>query len=350
MRLNGITVRPVVRAEEQRYQRLMAEHHYLGFVRKIGETAWYVAEYGNNWVALLGFSVSALKCAERDKWIGWDHRRQYGRLKLVVNNNRFLILPGFHFPNLGSKVLSLCLRRLSDDWLRRFGHSIVLAETFVDPFRFKGTLYRAANWVCIGETKGYRRKNQGYIPSHKKLIFVKELKKNARKVLSQPILDNDYQIGEVKMLLTAEHMRSLPDYFRTIEDPRRSQGKRHRLSTVLGVAAGAVLCGMRGYKDMAIWAKKLGQKARESFGCRYENGRYEVPSESIIRNVLIRVDPNKLNCAIGHWNETYGQTDESLAIDGKTMCNAIDDNGSQTHIMSAVGHDTKRCYTQKKSV
>jgi hypothetical protein len=350
MRLNGITVRPVVRAEEQRYQRLMAKHHYLGFVRKIGETIWYVAEYDKDWVALIGFSVSALKCAERDKWIGWDHRRQYGRLKLIVNNNRFLILPDFHLPNLGSRVLSLCLKRLPGDWLRRFGHSIVLAETFVDPYRYKGTIYKAANWVCIGETRGYRRKKQGYIPSHKKLVFVKALKKNAKRILSQPILDNAYQIGEVKMLLTADQMRSLPDYFRTIEDPRRSQGRRHRLSTVLGIAAGAVLCGMRGYKDMAIWAKNLGQKARERFGCRYENGRYEVPSESIIRNVLIRVDPNRLNRAIGRWNEAYGQSDESLAIDGKTMCNAIDDEGRQTHIMSAIGHDTKRCYTQKKSV
>ncbi len=350
MRLSEIEVRPVLKAEEQRYQRLMAEHHYLGFVRKIGETIWYVAEYRKDWVALLGFSVSALKCAQRDKWIGWDHRRKYGRLKLIVNNNRFLILPDFHVPNFGSRVLSLCLKRLPGDWLRRFGHRVFLAETFVDPFRFKGTVYKAANWVCIGETKGYRRNKQGYIPSYKKLVFVKELQKNAKRILSQPVLDNVYQIGEVKMLLTAEHMRSLPDYFKTIEDPRRSQGRRHRLSTVLGIAAGAVLCGMRGYKEMAIWAKNLGQKARQRFDCRYENGRYEVPSESIIRDVLIRVDPYSLDRAIGNWNEAHGQIDESLAIDGKTMCNAIDDEGRQTHIMSAIGHDTKSCYAQKKSV
>lgn len=349
MRLTDIRVRPVSKPEENRYKALMQEHHYLGFVPKIGETAWYVAEYRKEWVSLLGFSVSALKCAARDKWIGWDHRRQYGRLKLVVNNNRFLILPGFHLPNLGSRVLSLCLKRLAGDWLSTFGHKIVLVETFVDPVRFAGTVYKASNWMCLGKTKGYRRQKEAYVPKeHGKLIFVKELTKSARRILSQPVIDHSYQTGEVKMLLMAEHMRSLPDFFKTIEDPRRGQGKRHSLSTVLGIAAGAVLCGMQGYKAISDWTGKLGQKARERFNCRYENGKYVVPSESIIRNILIRVDPESLDRAIRRWNESYGQDDESLAIDGKTMCNAIDDNGRQTHIMSAIGHNTKRCYTQKK--
>ena len=238
---------------------------------------------------------------------------------------------------------------MRDDWLESFGHQVVLVETFVDPIRFKGTVYKASNWLCIGKTKGYRRKKKAYIPTDKgKLIFVKELIRNTRRVLSQPILDNSYQTGEIKMLLIAEHMRSLPDFFKTIEDPRRNQGKRHKLSTILGIAAGAVLCGMEGYKAMSDWAENLGQKARERFDCRFENGKYEVPSESIIRNLLVRVDPVCLDRAIQQWNELYGQTDESLAIDGKTMCNAIDDDGRQTHIMSAIGHDTKQCYTQKK--
>jgi len=349
MELTELIVRPVVKSEEGEFKRLMQQHHYLGFVPKIGETAWYIAEYWGNWVSLISFSVSALKCAVRDQWIGWDHRRQYGRLKLVVNNNRFLILPGFHIQNLGSKVLSLCLRRLTDDWQKRFSHKIVLVETFVDPVRFVGTVYKASNWLCIGKTKGYRRKRQAYVSTDSgKLVFVKELTKNARRILSQPILDNSYQTGEVKMLLTAEHMHSLPDFFKTIEDPRRGQGKRHKLSTILGIAAGAVLCGMQGYKAISDWAVNLGPKARERFDCRYENGKYKVPSESVIRDLLVRVDPISLDRAIQQWNETYGQTDESLAIDGKTMCNAIDDKGRQTHIMSAIGHDSKRCYTQKK--
>jgi hypothetical protein len=105
---------------------------------------------------------------------------------------------------------------------------------------------------------------------------------------------------------------------------------------------------MRGYLAISDWAKSLSQKARERFGCRYENRRYIVPSLSIIRNVLIRVDPVQLDSALQRWNRVYAQNDESLAIDGKTMKNAIDDQGYQAHIMSAVGHQTKACHTQKK--
>jgi hypothetical protein len=100
---------------------------------------------------------------------------------------------------------------------------------------------------------------------------------------------------------------------------------------------------------MADWVKSLGQRARQRFGCRYLKGHYLVPSESIIRDVLIRVDPVHLDRALQRWNQTYAQDDQSLAIDGKTMCNAIDEQGHQTHILSVVGHQSKNCYAQKKS-
>ena len=151
-------------------------------------------------------------------------------------------------------------------------------------------------------------------------------------------------------MLSAQQMQSLPDFFKEIPDPRRAQGRRHRLCTVLAIAAGATLCGMCGYLAISDWAKGLGQKARQRFGCRYQNKRYIVPSLSIIRDVLIRVDPVHLDQALQRWNQTYGQFDESLAIDGKTMRSAIDNEGKQTHIMSAIGHETLTCHTQKKSV
>jgi len=149
-------------------------------------------------------------------------------------------------------------------------------------------------------------------------------------------------------MLSAQQMQSLPDFFKQIPDPRRAQGQRHRLATVLAIAAGATLCGMCGYLAISDWTENLSQNARKRFGCRYRNKRYIVPSLSTIRDVLIRVDPVHLDRALQRWNQAYGQHDESLAIDGKTMCNAIDDQGYQTHIMSAVGHQSKTCYTQKK--
>ena len=149
-------------------------------------------------------------------------------------------------------------------------------------------------------------------------------------------------------MLNAEQMRLLPQCFKRIPDPRRSQGRRHPLSVVLGIAAGATLCGMRGYKAIAEWAKALGQQARERLGWRREGGRYVVPSESIIRDCMIRIEPGALDRALNVWHQAWGLHDEALALDGKTMKNTLDEDGNQTHIMSVVGHESKRCYAQKK--
>ncbi|MFC1533279.1 Druantia anti-phage system protein DruA [Thermodesulfobacteriota bacterium] len=142
MSINSVIVRPVFKREEGRYKDLMQQHHYLGFIPKIRETLWYIATIDNEWVSLLGFSASALKSKARNEWIGWSYRYQFDRLKLIVNNNRFLILPAWHINNLGSRVISLCLKRIVDDWQSVFGHKVVLAETFVDPTRFSGTVYK----------------------------------------------------------------------------------------------------------------------------------------------------------------------------------------------------------------
>lgn len=324
----ALYVRPVIPSEEARYRELMEQHHYLGDLAKIGKTLWYVATHGDEWAALLSFSASAWKCGVRDHWIGWDFRHQYDRLSLVANNSRLLILPEWHHPNLGSKVLSLCLHRIAGDWETRFGHPLLLIETFVDPARFHGTVYRAANWSFLGLTKGFRRTREGYStrPESPKLVFIRPLQRTARAQLSGSILDPIHRTGPSKIMLTAKHRRTLPNFFNDIPDPRRAQGRRHRLPVVLGIAAGAILCGMQGYKAIAGWAKNLGPKARERFGCRREKGRYLIPSESIIRDVLVRVDPAKLDNALQQWNAAFGKEDKSLAIDGKTACAALSMN------------------------
>lgn len=351
MWLEDLSVRPITPQEEVEYQRIMGSHHYLGAIPRIGETIWYVGTLDGKWVALISFSAAALKCAVRDRWIGWSYRHQTGRLKLIANNSRFLILPGSHNKNLGSRLLSLCLKRLSGDWIDKYGHPVLLVETFVDPKRFHGGVYRASNWQAVGHTRGFRRITGGYSSQtdHRKIVFLKPLHRRAQTILSRPELSRHCHLEEVKMRITAAQMRSLPDFFKQIEDPRRTQGLRHRLPTVLGIAAGAVLCGMRSYESISDWAEGLTQKAREHFCCRYTKGRYEVPSLSIIRDVLVRVDPGELNAAFRCWNDRYAEQDSSLAIDGKVMCNAVDDSGHQTQIMSAVGHRTGICYTQKKS-
>jgi len=251
---------------------------------------------------------------------------------------------------MGSRILSLCKKRILEDWQKRFFHPILLLETFVDPRYFQGTIYKASNWLYVGETRGFQRTRQGYSakPKSSKIVFLKPLKHNTQSLLASPILDTRYHTEGAKIMISAEQMQSLPGFFNKITDPRRCEGRRHRLSTILAITAGAVLCGMRGYRAISDWAKNLGQKARERFCCRYKNDTYMVPSEYVIRNVLIRIDPDQLDQALIGWNEYYGVQDESLAIDGKTMRSAIDKEGHQTHIMSVVGHQSKVCYTQKK--
>ncbi len=143
---------------------------------------------------------------------------------------------------------------------------MVLLETFVDQ-RFHGTVYRAANWLYLGESCGYRRTRQGYsatvLPPKK--VFVKPLQTDARAVLSRPVLTFPYRQGGPKIMMSAQQMRSLPDFFIDIPDPRRAQGRCHSLPTVLAIAAGAILCGMRGYKAIADWAQS--SAPRRVSGC-----------------------------------------------------------------------------------
>src|SRR5207247_5688769 len=128
----------------------MRQHHYLGFDSIIGESLWYVARVGNEWVALLGWGSAALKCGVRDQWIGWDRELQWRRLHLVANNVRFLILPAWNRPNLASRILALNLRRLSHDWEVCHGHPLLVAETLLERARFLGP---CELWTC-GQERG----------------------------------------------------------------------------------------------------------------------------------------------------------------------------------------------------
>ena len=349
--LSEVRVDIVAPHEEARFRELMHTHHYLGALPGMGETVRYVAHHRGQWLALVVFSAPALKCAARDRWIGWDYAVQFDRLHLLTNNSRFLLLPGAA-RNLGSRVLSLCTRRLVRDWPVRFGHALLLVETFVDPARFHGTVYRAANWVEVGRTRGFRRQRRGYsYREHAcpKRVFVYALSRTARTRLRAVHLDPHLRHGAPKMMLSAAQMRSLPAFFHGIDDPRRRQGRRHALATVLALATAATLCGMRGYKAISEWVEDLGPKALERFGVRRRNGHSRPPSRSAMRSVLIRVDPDQLDAALRAWHETYGGGDSALAIDGKTLRGAIDDDGKQAHVLGIVGHDSKAPWGQKKS-
>ena len=179
----------------------MSTHHYLGFRQMPGESIRYVAEHQGEWMALMGWATAAFKCGPRDRWIGWTPELQWKRLPLVVGNQRFLILPDAHVPNLASRILALNVRRLSQDWLAAHGHPVALAETFVDPSRFTGTCYRAANWLALGETKGFGRNGGRYYHhGHTKVVFVFPLIKNAQDALASDFLPTKLRIGRSEIV------------------------------------------------------------------------------------------------------------------------------------------------------
>ena len=167
--------------EKSRARRLLDKHHYLGDVRAVGEQLWYAITAGSLWLGVLVFCAASRRLRARDQWIGWSEEQRRRRLPLLVNNCRFLLLPERTFPNLASRSLSLCLHRLSDDWQARYGHPVLLVETFVDPEQFCGTVYSASGWQELGQTDGFGRvRRDFYVEHHKpKRLFARELSQNA---------------------------------------------------------------------------------------------------------------------------------------------------------------------------
>jgi hypothetical protein len=140
---------------------LMDRYHYLGCRGHVGEHIKYIVfDRNNRPLACMLFGSAAWKTKARDHFIGWSPSVRQTNLKLMTNNTRFLILPWVVVPNLASFILGACLRRLCDDWQNRYGHNLVLVETFVDRSRFAGTCYQAANWIRIGSTCGRSRQDR----------------------------------------------------------------------------------------------------------------------------------------------------------------------------------------------
>ncbi len=148
---------------EPLWDQLVRGYHYLGYQRLLGHRLKYLAFLEGRPVAALSFSAPARTLRVRDQWIGWSAAQRKAHLGRVVNNSRFLIPPWVAVKNLASHVLARALARLPQDWEARFGTRLWLAETFVDPTRFQGTCYRAANWHCLGQTSGSGKRGPGYV-------------------------------------------------------------------------------------------------------------------------------------------------------------------------------------------
>lgn len=343
-RLQVRLVRPEERA---RWRATMAEHHYLGFRGLVGESLYYVACIDDQWVALLGWAAAAWMCRPRDQWIGWTRPQQWSRLRYVVNNARFLILPDVHIPNLASKTLALNTKRLSSDWHAVYGHAVLVAETFVDPGRFAGTSYRAQGWQPIGQSRGFGRRHRRYVVhGEPKTLWVLPLVPGGQKMLALPFLPSWLTKGALTTIdlndLNWIGPGGLRSRLQTLVDPRHRRGVRHRVDQVLVLALAAVVSGQRNFVAIGDWIRDLDPAQRALFGCPRWGSTYKVPSEPTVRRVLQKMDPDALDQELGAWlTEQERRAGDALAIDGKSLRgSAHGDRDRPVHLLAGLIHRT----------
>lgn len=338
-------VRLIVFEERAMFRAYLRRYHYLGDSPLVGESLRYGALLDGELVALLGWAGATLHNGSRDQHIGWDETCHRDHLHLVANNARFLILPWVEQPNLASRVLGANLRRLSRDWQSVYGHPILLAETFVDQSRFRGTCYRASNWIHVGQTKGWSRHGADYYRhGQPKAVFLYPLHRKAFEQLRSPstsVASEERGGKEIIKLdvhkLPLEGEDGLFSVLATFTDSRKRRGIRHSLQSVLAVATCAVLAGQRAFTAIEEWARDQSKDDLRLLGCRF--GR--PPSERTFRRVLNEaVDVDEVDRKLGLWvaRQESVLKGMGIALDGKTLRGSREGQKKGVHLLSAVVH------------
>jgi hypothetical protein len=330
--VNSIVVRLVGPEEVAEWDRLICEHHYLKSARMVGEQLRYVAEYRGQWMALLGWSAAAYHLKGRDAWIGWDANRRQARLHLVANNARFCRLGAAgQYPNLASRALALNLERLSADWEARYGHPIVVVESFVDVQWFRGTAYKATGWQALGTTARFRRVREDFYEAHDrpKQLFVRELVKHAVRGLRARQMPARWGARERALrrrcLLAGEELRSLWKVLhQEVSESRDAHGLRHRQATVLAITFAYLLSGGQGgHRGVVLFAQDLSPRQRADLRCWFNRRtrQYDVPTENCVYRVLKAVPIQAFQQALWAWQKArHGAADGGVVVlDGKAL-------------------------------
>jgi hypothetical protein len=326
-----LVVGPVPPDGVDRFDQLLAQHHYLKDARLVGEHLRYVATYRGQWLALAAWSAAALHLKARDQFIGWSEEQRRRRLPLLVNNSRLLVLPDCQCPNLISRFMKLMLGRLSADWQQSWGHPLALAETFVDPHLYQGTAYKASGWNRLGQTAGWKRSAEDFYQKHDrpKQIWVRELVAQAcRKLCAQP-LPADWKAVEGKAsphcTAKAPQMRSLVEHLRAeVPEFRSKEALAYPLAGFLALIALAMFSGVRrGPQDLAEYAATLSQGQLRALGFRADKHtrRIRCPGESTFKRLLPQIDALALEGALLLWQEQVlgASQDKLVIVDGKTL-------------------------------
>jgi hypothetical protein len=330
--INQITVRLIRPEEQERWDQLVSQHHYLKNANLVGERLCYVVEYEGQWLALLGWSAAAYHIRARDQWIGWNDNQRRARLRLVANNARFCLLtePG-QYPNLASRALALNLARLSQDWQQAYGHPIALAESFVDTQLFRGTAYKACGWQALGYSSGFKRVAEDFYELHDrpKQLYVRELTKHAARKLRQRHLPEALgpyeQEIEASCQMPKDQLLSLWDVLhRQVPESRSVHGLRHKQATVLTITFAFLLSGGQGgHRAVASFARDLSPTQRAAVRCWF-NGKtrtYDPPTENCIYRVLKAIPVLDFQQALWAWQQArHGAQDGSvIVLDGKAL-------------------------------
>jgi len=349
--LQRVRVRLLVAPERPQFDRLLTEAHYLHDPSLAGQCLRYVAELDGQWVALLTFSAAALQLKAREKWIGWSPRQRARRLAMVVSNSRFLVLTQRHrYPNLASRILGLCLRRLSADWQEHWRHPVLVVESFVDESQYRGTCYRACGFEAVGATRGFARASRDFYLRHDvpKQLYLRELQPGARRRLRQarwPEAWADYEADLAGPCpFRAPSLESLVESLAALPEARRGHGLRHRQRFVLACAAVSTLMGACGYRAFENTCKKLTQRQLRALGCQPDeaDGRYYPPSDSTFQRGLKRVEAGTFAAIIGAWlaRQEVGALAQ-LAVDGKVLRGSGRRDGRPLQLLSAVTHQLR---------
>ena len=334
--LQGVQVRLIQPHEREQFDRTLIEGHYLHSAEFVGEQLRYVAQYQSQWVALLVWSAAAYKLKLREQWIGWSDRQKKRRLPLLVNHSRFFIPEAFHIPNLASRVLKLNLARLPADWEKTYRHAVLMAETFVDPERFRGTTYKASGWTLLGQTKGFQRSRANFYEAHDqpKQLWVRELQPGGRTILRGRNLPAACQACEQDRppdcLQEPKELEQMKILFGDLPE-WRTRRVPHRLCSLVAVTVCAMLCKVcLGQRDLAAFARNLTAEQMKSLGFPRDWSsrihRYIPPSESTFARMLRHLDNPALQQALLRWlDHRLGPRQpagDQVSVDGKKLLNS----------------------------
>ena len=315
--------------------------HYLKAGRPAGNTIWqgiYKTDLDEGYpilCAVLCWSGAALRLKDRDEWIDWDPLTRGSRLPLITQLRRFIVLESQRQPNLATRCLGLALRSLSGHFEEKYGYRPILAESFSDPDRHEGIIYKASNWIPLGFSKGFKRHKVEFYTDEKKpkKYWVFPLEKKAQQLLSSSSpLPEKFQKGTcqgvagARCAINCKHLRSLSDAFYYIPDHRGSKSRRYPKIAMFGLISHGLLTGAPDVKSIWKRSAALSQSQRKAIGLtkKKENGWIVMPSYDAINNFVNGVDPEELGKALNLWLSVHqDKLPRSLALDGKDLGHAL---------------------------